>query len=82
MLYLTGNSEAIMMIKKYRFFLFVSFILIGGCSNDEGASTPEQPVKEHVFQGQTQSLQKAKDVEQILQGGADKRRQAIEEQIR
>jgi hypothetical protein len=69
-----------MMTKKYRFILFIPFLLIGGCSSGEDNTTPEQSNKEHVFSDQARALEKARGVEQVLQSGADKQRQAIEEQ--
>ena len=69
-----------MMTQKYRFILFIPFILIGGCSSGEDETTQKQSSKEHVFSDQTRALEKAKGVEQVLQSGADKQRQAIEEQ--
>jgi uncharacterized protein YcfL len=69
-----------MMMKKHPFILFIAFLLIGGCSSGEGTTTPEQSSKEHVFSDQTRALEKAKGVEQVIQSGADRQRQAIEEQ--
>ena len=69
-----------MMTKEYRFILFIPFILIGGCSSGEDETDQTQSSKEHVFSDQTRVLEKAKEVEQVLQSGADKQRQAIEEQ--
>ena len=68
------------MTKEYRFILFIPFILIGGCSSGEDETAGTQSSKEHVFSDQTRVLEKAKEVEQVLQSGADKQRQAIEEQ--
>lgn len=56
------------------------FLLTGGCSSEEDVTTQKQPSKEHVFSDQTHALEKAKGVEQVLQSGADKQRQAIDEQ--
>ena len=66
------------MAKKYRLILFIPFLLIGGCSSGDDEAT--QPNKEHTFNDQTQALEKAKGVEQVLQTEADKQRQSIEEQ--
>jgi hypothetical protein len=54
--------------------------LIGGCSSGEDNSTPEQSSKEGILKDQIRALEKAKEVEQMLQSGADNRRQAMEEQ--
>lgn len=69
-----------MTMKKYLFILFTPFILISGCSNGEDKTTPEQSSKEHIFKSQERALNKAKEVEKMLQKEAEKRRQAIEEQ--
>lgn len=69
-----------MMIRKYRFVLFMPFLLIGGCSGGNDETTPDTSSKDHIFEDQIQALEKAKEAEQVLQGGADIRRQAIEEQ--
>ena len=69
-----------MMTKKYRLILFIAFLLIGGCSSGDNETTQTQSNKEHVFSDQTQALEKAIAVEQVLQTEADKQRQAIEEQ--
>ena len=68
------------MTKKYQFIFLLPFLLIGGCSSGEDNTTPEQSSKEHVFSDQTRALEKAKGVEQMIQGGADRQRQMIEEQ--
>jgi PBP1b-binding outer membrane lipoprotein LpoB len=69
-----------MMKKRYQLILLLPFLFIGGCSSGEDTTTPERSSKEHVFSDQTRALEKAKGVEQVIQSGADKQRQAIEEQ--
>ena len=66
------------MTKKYQLILFIPFLLISGCSS--GADETTKSNREHIFSGQTQALEKAKGVEQVLQTEADNQRQAIEEQ--
>ena len=68
------------MTKKYQLILLLPFLLTGGCSSREDTATPEQSSKEHVFSDQARALEKAKGVEQVIQSGADRQRQAIEEQ--
>ena len=68
-----------MMMKKYRFVLFMPFLLIFGCSSGED-TTQDQSSKKQISKDQTRALEKAKEVERVLQSGADKRRKAIEEQ--
>jgi hypothetical protein len=69
-----------MMMTKYRFVLLIPFLLIGGCSSGDGETTPDASGKELMFEDQIQSLEKAEEVEQLLQDGADVRRQIIEQQ--
>ena len=68
-----------------RSFLTISLIscfLIGACSNEEDKTASEKSNKEHILKDQVRALEKAKGVEQMLQSGADKRQQQIEEQTR
>jgi PBP1b-binding outer membrane lipoprotein LpoB len=74
------TSQETMMTKKYRSILFIPFLLIGGCSSGEDQTTQKQSSKEHVFSDHTRALEKARGVEQVIQSGADKQRQAIEKQ--
>lgn len=69
-----------MMVRKYLCILFVSFFMVGGCSSEEDKITSEQTNKEHFLKDQVRALEKAEGVEQMLQSGADKRQQQIEEQ--
>ena len=69
-----------MMMTKYRFVLLIPFLLIGGCSSGEDVTAPATSGKELMFEEQIQSLEKAEEVEQLLQDSADVRRQAIEQQ--
>ena len=73
-------SEVSMMMQKYRFILFMPFLLLGGCSSGEDKTTPDQSSKGQILKDQTQALEKAKEVDRVIQSGVDKRRQAIEEQ--
>ncbi|MGB5156957.1 hypothetical protein [Desulfobacterium sp. N47] len=68
------------MMKKYLFILFISFLLIGGCSGKEDQTGKERSDKEHILSDQVRALEKAKGVEQVLQKSTDKRITDIEEQ--
>jgi uncharacterized protein YcfL len=68
------------MMKKYLLILFMPFTLLGGCSSEEDKTTPNQSGNGQVFNDQIGALEKAKQVEQLIQSGADKRHKAIEEQ--
>jgi PBP1b-binding outer membrane lipoprotein LpoB len=62
--------------------LITSSLVIVACSNEEDQVTSEEPNKEHFASDQKRALDKAKGVEQMLQDGADKRAQQIDEQSR
>lgn len=67
------------MIKKYRFILFMSFFLMGGCSTEDNKTTSKQSGKPSIFSDQLKALEKAKAVEQVIQTGIDKRNQTLDE---
>lgn len=70
-----------MMMHNYRIVLLMPFLLVGGCTGGGDEATPGASGKELMFEDQIQSLEKAEGVEQLLQDGADVRRQAIEQQV-
>ena len=63
-----------------RMILLASLLLtlISSCSNDEDKST--QADKSHILSDQIQALDKAKQVEHILQDGQENLDKSIEEQ--
>jgi uncharacterized protein YcfL len=67
-------------MKKYYFVIFTPFILIAGCSSGENETTIEQSSKEPIINDQMLALEKAKEVEQIIQRGMEKRVQDLEEE--
>jgi len=69
-------------MKKYQFLLLVPLFLIGACSSGDDQTSPKQSSDDHIFKEQMRALEKAKEVEQMLQSGADQRQQAMEEQSR
>ena len=72
-----------MMYKKILMLLVMtSSLAIIACSKEEDKVTAEEPNKEHFLSDQKRALEKAKSVEQMLQDGADKRSQLIDEQSR
>ncbi len=66
-------------MKKYG-LLFVLFILMTGCSSEENKPvTPEKSSGElPIFNEQVKALEKAKEVEQMLQMNMDNKQQAID----
>lgn len=69
-------------MKKYRLLLLMSSLLIGACSSGDGQTTTEKSNNDSILKAQMKALEKAKGVEQILQRGADQRREAMTEQIK
>jgi len=67
-------------VKIFQFVLCVSSFLIGGCSGESDKIDPVEPKKENILEYQVQSLEKAKEVESLLQKSADNLRQDIENQ--
>lgn len=68
-----------MMIKKYRILFCILFLLIGGCSSGEDSSTIEPSSNENILNDQMQALEKAKQVEQMVQDAFEKQRRLIDE---
>jgi uncharacterized protein YcfL len=66
-------------MKKYQYIPIMALLLIGGCSSEPDESTADQPDNNKIYEEQMRALEKAQAVEQVLQDGADKTRQAIEE---
>ncbi len=68
------------MTKRLISIFFISFLLITACSDDEGKSKKEL-TGDHVWKDQTNTMEKAKAVEGILEEAAQEKREAIEENI-
>jgi outer membrane biogenesis lipoprotein LolB len=69
------------MIKKI-IFLSTVILLVSACSDDESA-TPEKKLSgDHVWKEQTQTIDRAKEVEGMLQDAADQQRKVIEDQVK
>ncbi len=69
-------------MNRSRWLGAILMVAIGGCSGDEEPAAQSQApaAKEQLFQVQADALEKAKDVEQILQQAADAQRLKIEQQ--
>lgn len=68
-----------MMIKKYRILFCILFLLIAGCSSGEEGSTIEPSSNENILNDPMQALEKAKQVEQMVQDSFEKQRRLIDE---
>ncbi|MCH8163593.1 MAG: hypothetical protein IIA99_05830 [Proteobacteria bacterium] len=67
------------MVKTF-IFLASALILVSACSDDEQGSSERKLSGDHVWKEQTDTIDKAKEVEGLLQDVAEKQRQAIEAQ--
>ena len=56
----------------------IGLLVLSGCSQDEEAS--KVPEGEHVWKGTTQTIDRARAVEQTLDAGAQERKQQLEQQ--
>ena len=66
-------------MKKYQYIPLMALLLVGGCSSEPDETTADKPDNKQIYEQQMRALEKAQEVEQVLQSGADKTRQAIEE---
>ncbi|MFK5984252.1 MAG: hypothetical protein QM479_02335 [Pseudomonadota bacterium] len=64
---------------KIIFFTLLSLLFVVSCS-DEGSTSTNN--KLHVFSDKKQALDKAKQVEQLLQASHENNKNAIEEQLK
>ena len=62
------------MKKSVLLFVILACISLGACSNDD---TPPK-AKENVFKEQTDAMEKAKQVENVIQQSADQQQQQID----
>lgn len=61
------------MIKLSRLLLLAPLLVVGGCSDDD--MTQDNSENEHILSAQVQALEKAKEVESMLQN------RVIEQQV-
>ena len=64
-------------MKKTCMLLLAAVILMAGCSDDDSEAK-----KAHVWKEQTDTMNKARAVEETLQNSADAERKQIEDQTR
>ena len=67
------------MVKTF-IFLAMALMLVSACSDDEQGSSERKLSGDHVWKEQTETIDKAKEAERLLQDVAEKQRQAIEAQ--
>ena len=61
--------------------LLVALLLLGGCTPPPESSAAEKPAQEPtLLQSQTQALEKAKQLQQVVQNAASAQQATIEEQ--
>jgi outer membrane biogenesis lipoprotein LolB len=61
------------------FLLLISSLMLIACS-DESSSDSTETKKDHVWKEQTDTINKAKEVEGMIMGAAEETRKAIEQQ--
>ncbi len=67
------------MVKTF-IFLASALMLVSACSDNEQGSSERKLSGDHVWKEQTETIDKAKEVEGLLQDITEKQRQAIEAQ--
>jgi len=65
---------------KIIILLGVVILFISACSDDEEAASENKLSGDHVWKEQTQTIDRAKEVEGMLQDAADQQRKLIDEQ--
>ncbi len=56
--------------------------VITGCSDGTGSKAKGKPEDDHVWKGQTQALDRARDVESVLMESAKKRQEEMDQQLK
>jgi len=69
-------------MKRQQILIFMSLFIVIGCSSEDNSATKSKSSDEHIFKNQVQAIEKAKEVEVLLQNAADQQRKAIEEQTK
>jgi hypothetical protein len=65
------------MNRHYLLLLFLT--LTGACGDSQNTNGEADSKADHAWQEQTQTIDKAKEVNQIIQDSAERERQAIDE---
>jgi hypothetical protein len=60
--------------------IIISILFVTACSPGENEGSREESHGDHVWRAQTDTLEKAKDVDQVIQDAAERQRRALEEQ--
>ncbi len=76
------NSSVIVMKQIYKLVSISLLVISAGCSDDDVQAGPDKRKQASPFKAQTDALQEAKQVEQLLQDAAKRRQQKIEEQLK
>ncbi len=71
--------EGMNMKRSAQLFLVLSAVLLSACSN-ESDEQGEVRKDDHVWKAQTEALEKARNVDKLLQDAAEKQRKKIDEQ--
>ncbi len=73
-------------MNKMLMLLLTMLLFTAACSDDDKAASENKSSEpelsgEHVWKDQTDTIDKAKEVEGLIQDAADKQRQSIEDQV-
>jgi len=60
--------------------LILTFFIVSGCSDSVDKATNEPSPDDHAWKAQTDALDKAKNIEQMIIDAADQQKNRIEEQ--
>jgi len=71
--------EVVKVIESSRLMLLISVLLIVGCSGDDDGAGQKQAPTKHLLQGQVETIDKAREVEKMLQQSHEAQRQALDE---
>ena len=67
-------------MKLYQIIILTLFILTSACSNDNNSASDEQSSDSFILKDQKLAMEKARQLDQLLQNNVDNKRKLIDEQ--
>ena len=67
-------------MKFYQLIILTLFIMISACSNEGSSRSDKQSSDDFILKDQKRAMEKAGQVEQMLQKSVDNKRELIDEQ--
>ena len=67
-------------MKLYQIIILTFFILTSACSNDNNSASDEQSSDSFILKDQKLAMEKARQLDQLLQNNVDNKRKLIDEQ--